>query len=60
MPTVVRKKAGQSEDKLIADFRKKILADEVLIELKQHEFYKKPSLVKQEKLKERRKGKRRI
>lgn len=59
MPTVVRKKPGQSDDKLISDFRKKVLNDEVLIELKKREFYKKPSLVKQEKIKERRKGKRR-
>ncbi|KKU02612.1 MAG: hypothetical protein UX99_C0007G0026 [Candidatus Amesbacteria bacterium GW2011_GWB1_47_26] len=54
MPTVVRRKPGQSDDKLIADFRKKVLADEVLLELKKREFYKKPSLVKQEKAKERR------
>ncbi|KKU28487.1 MAG: hypothetical protein UX80_C0003G0034 [Candidatus Amesbacteria bacterium GW2011_GWA2_47_11b] len=54
MPTVVRRKPGQSDDKLIADFRKKVLADEVLLELKKREFYKKPSLVKQEKIKERR------
>lgn len=59
MATVVRKKPGQSEDKLIADFRKKILNDEVLLELKGREFYKKPSLIKQEKMKERRKGRRR-
>jgi ribosomal protein S21 len=55
MPTVVRKKPGQSEDKLIADFRKKVLADEILIELKDREFYRKPSIVKQAKIKERRK-----
>lgn len=54
MPTVVRRKPGQSDDKLIADFRKKVLADEVLLELKKREFYKKPSLVRQEKAKERR------
>jgi ribosomal protein S21 len=60
MPTVVRKKPGQSEDKLIADFRKKVLSDEVLIELKEREFYRKPSVVKQAKIKERRKGRRRI
>ena len=54
MPTVVRRKPGQSDDKLMADFRKKVLADEVLLELKKREFYKKPSLVKQEKAKERR------
>lgn len=55
MPTVVRKKPGQSEDKLIADFRKKVLQDEVLQELKDREFHKKPSVVRQEKIKERRK-----
>ena len=54
MPTVVRKKPGQSEDRLIADFRKKVLNDEIILELKKREFYRKPSLVKQEKIKERR------
>ncbi len=54
MPTVVRKKPGQSDDKLIADFRKKVLADEVILEIKKREFYKKPSIIKQEKIKERR------
>ena len=54
MPTVVRKKPGQSDDKLIADFRKKVLADEIILELKKREFYKKPSVVRQEKMKERR------
>jgi ribosomal protein S21 len=54
MPTVVRKKPGQTDDKLIADFRKKVLADEVILEIKKREFYRKPSIVKQEKLKERR------
>lgn len=60
MPTVVRKKPGQSDDKLIADFRKKVLADEVIQEIKDREFYKKPSVVRQEKIKERRKKPRRI
>jgi len=54
MPTVVRKKPGQSDDKLIADFRKKVLSDEILIELKKREFYRKPSVVRQDKIKERR------
>jgi ribosomal protein S21 len=58
--TVVRKKTGQSDDKLIADFRKKVISDEILIELKEHEFYRKPSLIKQERIKERRKGNRRV
>ncbi|HBC72453.1 MAG: 30S ribosomal protein S21 [Candidatus Amesbacteria bacterium GW2011_GWB1_47_19] len=59
MPTVVRKKPGQSDEKLISDFRKKILADEVLIELKKREYYRKPSVIKQERIKERRKTRRR-
>jgi len=54
MPTVVHKKPGQSEDRLIADFRKKVLSDEIILELKKREFYRKPSLVKQDKIKERR------
>jgi ribosomal protein S21 len=54
MPTVVRKKPGQSDDRLIADFRKKVLADEIIPELKKREFHRKPSVVKQEKMKERR------
>ena len=59
MPTVVKKKPGQTDDKLISDFRKKVLSDEVLIELKKREYYMKPSQVKQERIKERRKGVRR-
>lgn len=55
MPTVVRKRPGQSDDKLIADFRKKVLADDLIEEIKNREFYKKPSVIKQERIKERRK-----
>lgn len=55
MPTVVRKRPGQSDDKLIADFRKKVLADDLIEEIKKREFYKKPSVIKQERIKERRK-----
>ncbi|MBI2008137.1 30S ribosomal protein S21 [Candidatus Amesbacteria bacterium] len=58
MPTVVRKKPGQSDDKLIADFRKKVLADDLIEEIKNREFYKKPSVIKQERIKERRKMRR--
>jgi ribosomal protein S21 len=59
VPTVVRKKPGQSEDKLIADFRKKVLEHQVLQELKDKERYRKPSEIRQEKIKERRKTRRR-
>ena len=60
MPTVVRKKPGQTEDKLIADFRKKVLNDELLLEMKKREFYRKPSVLKQERIKERRVKRRRV
>lgn len=60
MPTVVRRKPGQSDDRLIADFRKKVLADEVIQEIRDREFYKKPSVVRQEKIKERRRRPRRV
>lgn len=43
MATIVRKRPGQSEDSLIAQFRKKILNEEVLEEMKEREFYLKPS-----------------
>jgi len=43
MATIVKKKPGQSEDSLIAQFRKKILNEEVLEEVKKREFYLKPS-----------------
>jgi len=58
MPTVVRKRPGQSDDRLIADFRKKVLADDLIEEIKKREFYKKPSVIKQERIKERRKVRR--
>lgn len=60
MPTVVRKKPGQTEDKLIADFRKKALNDELILEMKKREFYRKPSVIKQERIKERRVKRRRV
>ncbi|PJE67580.1 30S ribosomal protein S21 [Candidatus Shapirobacteria bacterium CG10_big_fil_rev_8_21_14_0_10_40_9] len=43
MATIVKKRPGQSEDSLIAQFRKKILNEEVLEEMKEREFYLKPS-----------------
>lgn len=59
MATIVRKKPGESEDKLIAKFRKKIQAEQFLTEIKEREHYKKPSVVKKEKKYELRRRKRR-
>lgn len=54
--TVVRKKPGESDDRLIAKFRKKVQSDQILVELKEREFYKPPSLKKKEKLAAIRRG----
>jgi len=50
MATVVRKAPGDTEDKLIAKFRKKVIAEHLLNELKDREYYKPPSVRKKEKL----------
>ena len=59
MATVVRKKSGQSDDSLIAQFRKKILNEDVIGEIKQREYYTKPSRKKYEREKILKKLKRR-
>jgi len=46
----VRKSPGDTEDKLIAKFRKKVIAEQLLNELKDREYYKPPSVRKKEKL----------
>ncbi|MGB9911015.1 MAG: 30S ribosomal protein S21 [Microgenomates group bacterium] len=50
MATVVRKKPGDTIDSLIANFRRKVLADNILLELKKREFYKPPSVQRKERL----------
>jgi len=44
--TVVRKKPGESDDKLIAKFRKKVQVEQLLTEIKELEYYEKPSVKK--------------
>jgi ribosomal protein S21 len=48
MATVVRKKSGQSDDSLIAQFRKKVLNEDIIGEIKEREYYTKPSRKKYE------------
>lgn len=50
MAIVVKKQPGETDDKLIAKFRKKILAEQILLELKDREFHKPPSLIKKERM----------
>ncbi|MBU0572354.1 30S ribosomal protein S21 [Patescibacteria group bacterium] len=47
----VKKKKGESEDRLIARFRKKVVNEGILFEIREKERYKKPSERRQEKIK---------
>ncbi len=50
MATIVKKTPGETDDRLIARFRKKVIQDDVLNDLREREFYKPPSLRKKERL----------
>jgi small subunit ribosomal protein S21 len=61
MPVVVKARPGDSSDQVIRKFKKKVLQDQLLTELRDREFYKKPSVKKKEKLAEfKRRKKRRL
>ena len=61
MPVVVQSQMGDSADQVIRKFKKKILQSQLLTDLKDREFYKKPSRKKQEKMAEfKRRKKRRL
>ena len=61
MSIIVKAQPGDSTDQLIRNFKKKVLQDQLLTELKEREFYKKPSMIKKEKMSEfKRLKKRRI
>lgn len=49
MATIVRKQPGQTDDQLISQFRKKIFNEDLLGEIAKREFYQKPSRVRYEK-----------
>ncbi|MFH1840595.1 MAG: 30S ribosomal protein S21 [Candidatus Shapirobacteria bacterium] len=59
MATIVRKGPGDSDDRLIAKFRKKVLADDILADLKDKEHYLKPSEKRQLRMKMAKRGQRR-
>ena len=59
MATVVVAGPQDTNDQIIKKFKKKVQQEDILTKLKEKEFYKKPSLVKKEKLDEIRKRKRR-
>ena len=45
---VVKRQKGESDDKLIARFRKKVLASKILIDYRERERYKKDSQKRKE------------
>lgn len=53
MSTVVKKEPGDTDDKLIAKFRKKVIESGILLEMKRRERYIKPSRERYERKKER-------
>ncbi|MBI4059364.1 30S ribosomal protein S21 [Candidatus Microgenomates bacterium] len=59
MATIVKKEPGESDDKLIAKFRKRVLDSGVLLEWKKRERYTKPSRERYEREKALRRGRRR-
>ncbi len=52
MPIVVKAQPNDSTDHVIRKFKKKVLQSQLLTELKENEFHKKPSVKKKEKLSE--------
>ncbi|HUW21667.1 MAG TPA: 30S ribosomal protein S21 [Candidatus Bathyarchaeia archaeon] len=65
MAIIVKKEPGESEDRLISKFRKKVQLEQILTLIKERQHYKKPSVLKKERLsrfrkKGRKKPKKRI
>ncbi len=52
LPIIVKAKKDDRNEDLIRKFKKKVVQDQVLTEIKKREFYKKPSQIRKEKKKE--------
>ncbi len=52
LPIIVKAKKDDRNEDLIRRFKKKVIQDQVLTEIKKREFYKKPSQIRKEKKKE--------
>lgn len=53
---VITKKKGETKDSLFRKFSKTFIDEDIVITLKKKQFYKKPSLVRKEEEKEKRKN----
>lgn len=52
MAIIVKAQPGDSTDQIIKKFKKLVLQEQLLTQLKEREFYKKPAIRKKEKLAE--------
>jgi ribosomal protein S21 len=52
MATVIRAKKDEQNESVIRRFKKQVLVDQILTELKKRDYYIKPSQVRKEKKKE--------
>lgn len=52
MVIIIKAGPQDTNDQVIKKFKKKVQLDQILTEMKEREFYKKPSLVRKEKRKE--------
>lgn len=52
MATVIRAKKDEHPDSIIRRFKKQVLVDEILTEVRKKDYYKKPSVIRKEKNKE--------
>ena len=56
MTLIVKKKPGDSDDKLIRDFTRKVMDEGIVYEAKKRQFYLKPSAARAQKKQEKRKA----
>ena len=59
MPTIIKAKKDEPSVSVIRRFKKQVIQDQILKDLKKREYYKKPSQIKKEKKKEWEKQRRR-
>jgi small subunit ribosomal protein S21 len=59
MAIIVKADPGETANQVIRKFKKKVQLDQILTDIREREFYKKPSEIKKEKLAEKRKRKKR-
>lgn len=56
MAIIVKADPGDTSHQVIRKFKKKIQQEQILAKIKEKEFYKSPSVLKKERLAERRRG----